>query len=339
MNFRANIREKKKVKNVAFQAEASHGISQGQTFHECDIDVEESLAIMSNNLESLRQKIENRENSSQSGKSVNPNKFKKFSNNGYFGDAKSRRKQCRECGGFGHTQAECATTLKKNKMSLTTVWSDKEDSDEDENNKGDQTTNFMAFSGTTSMSRTEGTVETVCPTDFRYDELSLNKDNSLTSPFNFAGESESSSDDEEPTLEEVKDVYEKMYRKWLEVSEVNKRLENDKHVLIEENKVLKVRISTLEQNVISYSRKIDSLKAKFAQTQDVISKFNTSRVTLNEILNKNQPNYCRIGIGGNHLSTGASKQKENPKRKINFVKQSTVSQTVAKIAGNLCCLI
>ncbi|XP_012841207.1 PREDICTED: uncharacterized protein LOC105961524 [Erythranthe guttata] len=173
------------------------------------------------------------------GNSVNPNKFKKFSNNGYSGDAKSRRLQCRECGGFGHIQAECANTLKKNKMSLTTVWSDKEDSDEDENNKEDQTTNFMAFSGTTSMSRTEGTVATVCPTDFRYDELSLNKDNSLTSPFNFAGESESSSDDEEPTLEEVKDVYEKMYRKWLEVSEVNKRLENDKHVLIEENKVLK----------------------------------------------------------------------------------------------------
>ncbi|XP_012846973.1 PREDICTED: uncharacterized protein LOC105966948 [Erythranthe guttata] len=279
MNFRANIREKKKVKNVAFQAEASHGISQGQTFHECDIDVEESLAIMSNNLESLRQKIENRENSSQSGKSVNPNKFQKFSNNGYFGDAKSRRKQCRECGGFGHIQAECANTLKKNKMSLTTVWSDKEDSDEDENNKGDQTTNFMAFSGTTSMSRTEGTV--------------------AKSVRQISGESESSSDDEEPTLEEVKDVYEKMYRKWLEVSEVNKRLEKDKHVLIEENKVLKVRISTLEQNVISSSREIDSLKAKFAQTQDVISKFNTGRATLNEILNKNQPNYYRIGLHKN----------------------------------------
>ncbi|XP_012852368.1 PREDICTED: uncharacterized protein LOC105971978 [Erythranthe guttata] len=307
MNFRASIREKKKVKNVAFQAEASHGIPQDQTFHEYDIDVEESLAIMSNNLESLRQKLENRGSSSQSGKYVNPKNFKKFSNNGYSDDAKSRRMQCRECGGFGHIQVECANTLKKKRMSLTTVWSDKEDSDEDENNKEDQTTNFMAFSGTTQISKCKETVAetvaTVCPTELKYDELSSNKDNSLTSPFNFAGESESSSDDEKPTIEEVKDVYEKMYRKWLEVSEVNKRLEKDKHVLIEENKVLKVRISTLEQNVISSSRDIDSLKAKFAQTQDVISKFNTGRVTLNEILNKNQPNYGRMGIGGNQLST------------------------------------
>ncbi|XP_012855510.1 PREDICTED: uncharacterized protein LOC105974897 [Erythranthe guttata] len=337
MNFRANIREKKKVKNMAFQAEASHGISQDQTFHEYDIDVEESLAIMSNNLESLRQKLENRRSSSKSGKYVNPKKFKKFSNNGYSDDAKSRRMQCRECGSFGHIQAECANTLKKKRMSLTTVWSDKEDSDEDENNKEDQTTNFMAFSGTTHISKCKETVAetvaTVCPTELRYDELSSNKDNSLTSPFNFAGDSESSSDDEQPTLEEVKDVYEKMYRKWLEVSEVNKRLEEDKRVLIEENEVLNVRISTLEQNSISTSRETDRLKVRIAQTQDAISKFNTGRVTLNEILTKNQSNSGRIGIGGNQLSNDALKRKEDPKRKINFVKQSTVSQTVATLAS------
>ncbi|XP_012828830.1 PREDICTED: uncharacterized protein LOC105950055 [Erythranthe guttata] len=164
-----------------------------------------------------------------------------------------------------------------------------------------------AYEGTTLISKCKETVvETVATvgqtvqTELRYDNLPSIDDIGLT-PFILAGDdgdSENNSDDDETTLEELKKCYERMYEKLLQVCESNKFLEKEKLVLIEENKVLKVRISTLEQNVISASRETDSLKAKFAQTQDAISKFNTGRVTLNEILNKNQPNYGRIGIGG-----------------------------------------
>ncbi|XP_012833641.1 PREDICTED: uncharacterized protein LOC105954517 [Erythranthe guttata] len=147
-----------------------------------------------------------------------------------------------------------------------------------------------AYEGTTQINECKQTVaETVATVgqtvqrDLRYDNLHSIHDKRST-PLNLAGDdgdSENNSDDDVSTLEEIKQCYEKMYEKFLQVCESNKFLEKEKLVLIEENKVLKVQISTLEQNVISASRETDSLKAKFAQTQDDISKFNTGRVPVN----------------------------------------------------------
>ncbi|XP_012840838.1 PREDICTED: uncharacterized protein LOC105961141 [Erythranthe guttata] len=105
-----------------------------------------------------------------------------------------------------------------------------------------------AYEGTTqineckqTVAETVATVEQTVKTELRYDKLHSISDKILT-PLNLAGDdwdSENNSDDDVSSLEELKECYERMYEKFLQVCESNKFLEKEKLVLIEENKVLK----------------------------------------------------------------------------------------------------
>ncbi|XP_062100592.1 uncharacterized protein LOC133806517 [Humulus lupulus] len=62
-----------------------------------------------------------------------------------FGDKKNRGIQCRECDGFGHIQAECASTLKK-KKALAATWSDSdEEKSSTSSDKSDEEKQVVAF--------------------------------------------------------------------------------------------------------------------------------------------------------------------------------------------------
>ncbi|XP_012842820.1 PREDICTED: uncharacterized protein LOC105963014, partial [Erythranthe guttata] len=329
LNHGENHREKPREKKIAFQAETSYATPQNSSTQEDEQTVEESLALLSKNFGKFLKKIGKRGNLPNTGKPVNLQNSRRNSNQDNSEESKPRRIQCRECEGFGHIQSECANTLKKKKrMSLTTVWSDEEESDDDQGNN-DQVTNFVAFSSKVPLDSSESTVATVCKTESRYENVCSDYDKNLNENSSFAEDPNNSSDEEEPTLDEVKEVYEKMYQKWLDVVKVNNFLEKEKLVLIEGNKTLKVRISTLEERVISSDQEKNCLQAKITQTQEAIAKLNIGRGNLDEILNNNKPNYNRLGIGGSQLPKVDLKRKEDQNRKINFVKQASVAQTVA----------
>ncbi|XP_012852378.1 PREDICTED: uncharacterized protein LOC105971989 [Erythranthe guttata] len=335
LNHGENHREKPREKKIAFQAETSYATPQNSSTQEDEQTVEESLAILSKNFGKFLKKIGKRGNLPSTGKTVNFQNSRRNSNQDNSEESKPRRIQCRECEGFGHIQSECANTLKKKKkISLTTVWSDEEESDDDQGNN-DQVTNFVAFSSKVPLDNSESTVAstvaTDCETESRYENMCSDYDKNLNENSSFAEDPNSSSDEEEPTLDEVKEVYEKMYQKWLDVVKVNNFLEKEKFVLIEENKTLKVRISTLEKRIISSDQEKNSLQAKLTQTQEAIAKLNLGRGNLDEILSNNKPNYNRLGIGGSQLPKIDLKRKEDQNRKINFVKQASVSQTVATV--------
>ncbi|XP_012842439.1 PREDICTED: uncharacterized protein LOC105962672 [Erythranthe guttata] len=335
LNHGENHREKPREKKIAFQAETSYATPQNSSTQEDEQTVEESLAILSKNFGKFLKKIGKRGNFPSTGKTVNFQNSRRNSNQDNSEESKPRRIQCRECEGFGHIQSECANTLKKKKkISLTTVWSDEEESDDDQGNN-DQVTNFVAFSSKVPLDNSESTVAstvaTDCETESRYENMCSDYDKNLNENSSFAEDPNSSSDEEEPTLDEVKEVYEKMYQKWLDVVKVNNFLEKEKFVLIEENKTLKVRISTLEERIISSDQEKNSLQAKLTQTQEAIAKLNLGRGNLDEILSNNKPNYNRLGIGGSQLPKVDLKRKEDQNRKINFVKQASVSQTVATV--------
>ncbi|XP_012847829.1 PREDICTED: uncharacterized protein LOC105967762 [Erythranthe guttata] len=335
LNHGENHREKSREKKIAFQAETSYATPQNSSTQEDEQTVEETLALLSKNFGKFLKKIGKRGNLPSTGKPVNFQNSRRNSSQDNSEESKPRRIQCRECEGFGHIQSECANTLKKKKkMSLTTVWSDEEESDDDQGNN-DQVTNFVAFSSKVPLDSSESTVAstvaTVCETESRYENMCSDYDKNLNENSSFAEDPNSSSDEEEPTLDEVKEVYDKMYQKWLDVVKVNNFLEKEKFVLVEENKTLKVRISTLEERVISSDQEKNSLQAKLTQTQEAIAKLNLGRGNLDEILSNNKPNYNRLGIGGSQLPKVDLKRKEDQNRKINFVKQASVSQTVATV--------
>ncbi|XP_012841324.1 PREDICTED: uncharacterized protein LOC105961635 [Erythranthe guttata] len=335
LNHGENHREKSREKKIAFQAETSYATPQNSSTQEDEQTVEESLALLSKNFGKFLKKIEKRGNLPSTGKPVNFQNSRRNSNQDNSEESKPRRIQCRECEGFGHIQSECANTLKKKKkMSLTTGWSDEEESDDDQGNNN-QVTNFVAFSSKVPLDSSESTVAstvaTDCETESRYENMCSDYDKNLNENSYFAEDPNSSSDEEEPTLDEVNEVYEKMYQKWLDVVKVNNFLEKEKFVLVEENKTLKVRISTLEERVISSDQEKNSLQGKLTQTQEAIAKLNLGRGNLDEILSNNKPNYNRLGIGGSQLPKADLKQKEDQNRKINFVKQASVSQTVATV--------
>ncbi|XP_012834159.1 PREDICTED: uncharacterized protein LOC105955000 [Erythranthe guttata] len=335
LNHGENHREKSREKKIAFQAETSYATPQNSSTQEDEQTVEESLALLSKNFGKFLKKIEKRGNLPSTGKPVNFQNSRRNSNQDNSEESKPRRIQCRECEGFGHIQSECANTMKKKKkMSLTTGWSDEEESDDDQGNNN-QVTNFVAFSSKVPLDSSESTVAstvaTDCETESRYENMCSDYDKNLNENSSFAEDPNSSSDEEEPTLDEVKEVYEKMYQKWLDVVKVNNFLEKEKFVLVEENKTLKVRISTLEERVISSDQEKNSLQAKLTQTQEAIAKLNLGRGNLDEILSNNKPNYNRLGIGGSQLPKVDLKRKEDQNRKINFVKQASVSQTVATV--------
>ncbi|XP_012850949.1 PREDICTED: uncharacterized protein LOC105970659 [Erythranthe guttata] len=335
LNHGENHREKSREKKIAFQEETSYATPQNSSTQEDEQTVEESLALLSKNFGKFLKKIGKRGNLPSTGKPVNFQNSRRNSNQDNSEESKPRRIQCRECEGFGHIQSECANTLKKKKkMSLTTVWSDEEESDDDQGNN-DQVTNFVAFSSKVPLDNSESTVAstvaTDCETKSRYENMCYDYDKNLNENSSFAEDPNNNSDEEEPTLDEVKEVYEKMYQKWLDVVKVNNFLEKEKFVLVEENKTLKVRISTLEERVISSDQEKNSLQAKLTQTQEAIAKLNLGRGNLDEILSNNKPNYNRLGIGGSQLPKVDLKRKEDQNRKINFVKQASVTQTVATV--------
>ncbi|CAM9000924.1 unnamed protein product [Rhodiola kirilowii] len=196
---------KPKVKSVGLKAETVLD-------DESTNGVSEELALLTKNFNKLLKKI-NRKGAGQN--SLNQSKYQETrrvdfqprerqsdqKENGNSGRTKGI--QCRECGGFGHIQAECANTLKKkNSKSLNVSWSDDETEDSTEE---EETSNFVAL---TSMID--------CVTDCASTD---HKDGS-----NIEESEAEESDGEEITDECIAEKYALLFSKWTELVDINRRL-------------------------------------------------------------------------------------------------------------------
>ncbi|CAM8987909.1 unnamed protein product [Rhodiola kirilowii] len=268
-----------KVKSVGFKAETV-------VDDESTDGVSEELALLTKNFNKLLKKI-NRRGASQNSLNQSKNldamrvdfqpreRQSDQKENGNSGRTKGIK--CRECGGYGHIQAECANTLKKkNGKSLNISWSDDET---EESTEEEETSNFVAL---TSMID--------CVTDYASTD---HKDGS-----NIEESEAEESDGEEITDECIAEKYALLFSKWTELIDINRRLNVGVISLKLEKQELKSKADTLAQEKENLEKEVENLKQKaegdkqeskkllkeMASIKKVLNSLNTGSRNLNQIL-------------------------------------------------------
>ncbi|CAM8904112.1 unnamed protein product [Rhodiola kirilowii] len=237
-----------KVKSVGLKAET--GVDDESTD-----GVSEELELLTKNFNKLLKKI-NRRGAGQN--SLNLSKFQEVRRVNFQPwekqsdqkeNSKSRRTKgikCRECGGFGHLQAECANTLKKkNSKSVTVSWSDTET---EESTEEEETSNFVAL---TSMIDYATTCANTGSKDCAKKEEAEVEENEAEE-----------SDEEEITDECIAEKYALLFSKWTEVVDINMRLNVGVITLKLEKRELESKASILAQEKENLEREVKELKQK-----------------------------------------------------------------------------
>ncbi|CAM8877475.1 unnamed protein product [Rhodiola kirilowii] len=218
-----------KVKSVGLKAET--GVDDESTD-----GVSEELELLTKNFNKLLKKI-NRRGAGQN--SLNLSKFqdvrrvdfqpweKQSDQKGNSKSGRTKGIKCRECGGFGHLQAECANTLKKkNSKSVIVSWSDTET---EESTEEEETSNFVALSSMIDCA-------TDCAKDCAKKEEAEVEENEAEE-----------SDEEEITDECIAEKYALLFSKWTEVVDINMRLNAGVITLKLEKQELESKVSILAQ--------------------------------------------------------------------------------------------
>ncbi|XP_012840500.1 PREDICTED: uncharacterized protein LOC105960834 [Erythranthe guttata] len=253
--------------------------------------------------------------------------------------------RCRECRGYGHIQAECANTHKKQGKSLATTWSDDNFESDDESEASDAETS-IDFCGTCRVTGvTQNDVTCTEPPHLRYATRNLENHRNLNTIFLPTGK-EDSEDDEECSIEMIQQQLNDLLKQCHEVGDENKRLKEKVKELEEENEAVKVnlkaKIDELElENETRHIKKNPepclNLKCDNSLVPTTleasVSKLNRTTILpsnrLDEILNAHPSNPDKLGLGyiGSKFDG-----KPNPNRKINFV-NNTVKPTLEHVAS------
>ncbi|KAI3463689.1 hypothetical protein Pfo_020352 [Paulownia fortunei] len=291
LNLIHNRRDKEK--SVDFQAE----IPKSTFALEDNDDMSESLALMTKNLGKFLKMMDENSNKPKSGKSFNSQKDKTNFNS--FDDRKNRRIQCRECEGFGHIQVECANTLKQMRKSLTTTWSDEEC-------EGSQENDHTTFSSKMMNNHREhvATNHRYVPA-VQYNATCLTSSTAIGEKDMQISDSETNSDDDEPSIEEIQQMYNKIFQKWLEICKINKSLDEQIIVLNKKKESVKVEILKFTNLELLHTQKM--MKLDFGKKK------------LDEILSIGKPCRDHHGLG----YTG-----ESSTSKTIFVKETKPVQSI-----------
>ncbi|CAM8989878.1 unnamed protein product [Rhodiola kirilowii] len=278
-----------KVKSVGLKAET-------RVDDESTGGVSEELALLTNNFNKLLKKI-TRMGAGQN--SMNQSKTQDVGR----GDFQPRERQsdqkengksvrtkgikCRECGGFGHIQAECANTLKKkNGKSLNVSWSEDET---EESTEDEETSNFVALTCmidcTTNPARTSST------------ECDKKADANMEE-----NEGEES-DEEEITDECIAEKYALLLSKWTELVDINMRLNAGVITLKLEKQELKSKASLLAQLKDNLEKEVKELKQKAEGDKLELKKLLDEMGSIKKLLNS-------LNTGSKNLDQILSVQKK-----------------------------
>ncbi|KAI3454250.1 hypothetical protein Pfo_010913 [Paulownia fortunei] len=256
LNLNHNRRDKEK--SVAFQAEVPKSTSASED----NDDMLESLAFVTNVFGKFLKMMDENSNKPKSGKSFNSQNDKTNFNS--FDDRKNKRIQCRECEGdeeFEGSQENDHTTFNSKMM----------------NNHREHVATNQRYVPTIQYNAT-------CLTSFT---ATCEKDIS---------ESETNSDDDEPNIEEIEQMYNKIFQKWLEICKINKSHEKQIIVLNKEKESMKVEILEFMNLVAEKDRKIHETEQELLHTQKMM-KLDSGKKKLDEILSNDKPCSDNHGLG------------------------------------------
>ncbi|CAM8914236.1 unnamed protein product [Rhodiola kirilowii] len=261
-----------KVKSVGLKAET-----------EIDDDstdgVSEELALLTKNFNKLLKKINRRgtvQNSLNQSKPQDTRRVE-FQPRERLSDQKESGKsgrtkgvKCRECGGYGHIQAECANTLKKKKngKSLNVSWSDDE---AEESTEEEETSNFVAL--TCMIDCTTNPVRT------------SSKDCAKKAEADMEENEAEESDEEEITDECIAEKYALLFSKWTELVDINKRLNTGVLLLKLEKQELESKVDILTQQKENLEKEVKELNQTAEGDKQESKKLLEEMGTIKKLLN------------------------------------------------------
>ncbi|CAM8994280.1 unnamed protein product [Rhodiola kirilowii] len=241
--------------NRDFQTSEQKGIALKADMTEDKLDAgctTEQLAMMAQNFGRMVRKINRRgpeqgQSSSTGYRNWKSSRPRSSDSRQDSSDKEKEEIQCHACKGFGHIASQCANTLMKRKAMVASF----SDSDSEEEKEGGETTNFVAFAAT--LGECSSTGETVASQS----ELPV--------------EYSSDSDDEELTQESLAQTYKDLYGKWLQLVNINKKLNDtvasvtiEKDQIWQEAEILITLKVELEVTVASLTTQLAEMKQERA---------------------------------------------------------------------------
>ncbi|CAM8877520.1 unnamed protein product [Rhodiola kirilowii] len=241
--------------NRDFQTSEQKGIALKADMTEDKLDAgctTEQLAMMAQNFGRMVRKINRRgpeqgQSSSTGYRNWKSSRPRSSDSRQDSSDKEKEEIQCHACKGFGHIASQCANTLMKRKAMVASF----SDSDSEEEKEGGETTNFVAFAST--LGECSSTGETVASQS----ELPV--------------EYSSDSDDEELTQESLAQTYKDLYGKWLQLVNINKKLNDtvasvtiEKDQIWQEAEILITLKVELEVTVASLTTQLAEMKQERA---------------------------------------------------------------------------
>ncbi|CAM8965251.1 unnamed protein product [Rhodiola kirilowii] len=241
--------------NRDFQISEQKGIALKADMTEDKLDAgctTEQLAMMAQNFGRMVRKINRRgpeqgQSSSTGYRNWKSSRPRSSDSRQDSSDKEKEEIQCHACKGFGHIASQCANTLMKRKAMVASF----SDSDSEEEKEGGETTNFVAFAST--LGECSSTGETVASQS----ELPV--------------EYSSDSDDEELTQESLAQTYKDLYGKWLQLVNINKKLNDtvasitiEKDQIWQEAEILITLKVELEVTVASLTTQLAEMKQERA---------------------------------------------------------------------------
>ncbi|CAM8899906.1 unnamed protein product [Rhodiola kirilowii] len=241
--------------NRDFQTSEQKGIALKADMTEDKMDAgctTEQLAMMAQNFGRMVRKINRRgpeqgQSSSTGYRNWKSSRPRSSDSRQDSSDKEKEEIQCHACKGFGHIASQCANTLMKRKAMVASF----SDSDSEEEKEGGETTNFVAFAST--LGECSSTGETVASQS----ELPV--------------EYSSDSDDEELTQQSLAQTYKDLYGKWLQLVNINKKLNDtvasvtiEKDQIWQEAEILITLKVELEVTVASLTTQLAEMKQERA---------------------------------------------------------------------------
>ncbi|CAM8934657.1 unnamed protein product [Rhodiola kirilowii] len=241
--------------NRDFQTSEQKGIALKADMMEDKLDAgctTEQLAMMAQNFGRMVRKINRRgpeqgQSSSTGYRNWKSSRPRSSDSRQDSSDKEKEEIQCHACKGFGHIASQCANTLMKRKAMVASF----SDSDSEEEKEGGETTNFVAFAAT--LGECSSTGETVASQS----ELPV--------------EYSSDSDDEELTQKSLAQTYKDLYGKWLQLVNINKKLNDtvasvtiEKDQIWQEAEILITLKVELEVTVASLTTQLAEMKQERA---------------------------------------------------------------------------
>ncbi|KAH6797199.1 hypothetical protein C2S52_021753 [Perilla frutescens var. hirtella] len=242
-------------------------------------DLAESIALLSKNFSRFTRQFEkSSQNYSAKNRFSKPRKMKVDDSN----EEKLKEEKCRECGGYGHYQVECANTLKKKNKSYCSTFSE---SDDPNDSKSDEegVSNHIAF-----MTHSVKKSVLVSVPDSMVEKISECSDDEK---------------DEEFSVESTMEAYKKLHSSWIMVVKVNEDLLKENSNLLKERDNLSTHLNEVQNELLQSRNSTQALNGELQHLKKLVKMMNYGSSQLDEILSKGKSPQDHSGLGYNGAHT------------------------------------